>query len=301
MVIIGNSSTGNSILTNAIWSNTGLGIDLNDDGVTLNHSGSSTAGPNALQNFPVLSFANSTGGSTWLAGTFNSSSTTSYRLEFFSSPAPGDPTGYGEGETYLGYVDVTTDASGNASFAMILPTAVADGSAVSATATVDLGDGSYGSTSEFSEDVTSTCLAQEVTVTPTSGLTTTQAGATATFTVVLNAPPISNVTIPIASSNTAQGVVNQSSLSFTASNWNIPQTVTVTGVNNHIADGDVAYSVTTGPAVSSDTGYNNLASSSVSLVNQRRDGRGGSVGDADERFGDQPERWSGQFYRGAYE
>ena len=41
-----------------------------------------------------------------------------------------------------------------------------------------------------------------ITVTPTPGLTTTEAGGTATFTVVLNTQPTANVTIALSSSNT---------------------------------------------------------------------------------------------------
>ena len=40
-----------------------------------------------------------------------------------------------------------------------------------------------------------------ITVTPTSGLTTTEAGGTATFTVVLNSQPTADVTIGVSSSD----------------------------------------------------------------------------------------------------
>ena len=44
-----------------------------------------------------------------------------------------------------------------------------------------------------------------VTVTPTSGLTTTEAGGTATFTVVLTTQPTADVTIGLSSSDTDRG------------------------------------------------------------------------------------------------
>src|SRR5439155_477615 len=95
-----------------------------------------------------------------------------------------------------------------------------------------------------------------ITVTPTSGLATTEAGATDTFTIVLDSSPTASVTIPITSTNTAEGTVSPSSLTFTPANWNVARTVTVTGVNDFVDDGDIAYSVVTGAAASADANYN---------------------------------------------
>src|SRR5438477_2048919 len=67
--------------------------------------------------------------------------------------------------------------------------------------------------------------AAAITVTPTAGLATTEAGGAASFTVVLNSQPTADVVIPIASSNAAEGTVSGSSLTFTAADWNVPQTV----------------------------------------------------------------------------
>ena len=80
-----------------------------------------------------------------------------------------------------------------------------------------------------------------ITVTPTSGLTTTESGGTATFTVRLNSQPAANVTVGLSSSDASEGTVSPSSLVFTAENWNAAQTVTVSGVNDDVADGDVSY------------------------------------------------------------
>jgi parallel beta-helix repeat protein len=48
------NGTGNRITQNSIFANTALGIDLNNDGVTANHSPPSTTGPNDFENFPVI-------------------------------------------------------------------------------------------------------------------------------------------------------------------------------------------------------------------------------------------------------
>ena len=104
-------------------------------------------------------------------------------------------------------------------------------------------------------------------VTPTSGLTTSEANGPATFTIALTSRPSSNVIISLSSSDATEGTVWPSSLTFTASNWNQPQTVTVTGVDDAIVDGAQSYSIVTGNAVSSDPNYAGRAISDVAVTN----------------------------------
>jgi hypothetical protein len=106
-----------------------------------------------------------------------------------------------------------------------------------------------------------------VTVIPTSGLTTSQAGLSTTFNVVLTSAPTGNVIIPIASSDTSEGTTNVSSLVFTPANWNIAQTVTVTGVDDHIDQGNVPYMIDLGAVSSSDGSYNGFNPADVSITN----------------------------------
>ena len=120
--------TGNAILSNSIFSNTGLGIDLGQDGVTLNDPEDDDTGVNNLQNFPVLTSA-STGG---VQGTLNSTPNTAFLLEFFAN-STCDSSGFGEGETFLGSTNVSTDGSGNTNFTGIFPVPL--GTFVTATAT----------------------------------------------------------------------------------------------------------------------------------------------------------------------
>src|SRR5213078_3040690 len=103
---------------------------------------------------------------------------------------------------------------------------------------------------------------------------TTEAGGQASFTVKLKSQPLADVTISIASSNTAEGTVSTSSLTFTSANWNVAQTVTVTGVDEAIDDGDKAYTITTGAAASADTVYSGLNPSDVSVTNTDNDTAG---------------------------
>jgi parallel beta-helix repeat protein len=140
---VNNRFTGNSISDNG-----GLGIDLNDDGVTANDAGDVDTGFNNLQNFPVLVSAIPDGADTRISGSLNSLPTATFTLEFFSSAAV-DPSGNGEGETYLGSAVVTTDGAGDATFSITLSAAaVSAGDWVTATAT-----DSSNNTSEFSNAV----------------------------------------------------------------------------------------------------------------------------------------------------
>jgi hypothetical protein len=106
-----------------------------------------------------------------------------------------------------------------------------------------------------------------VTVTPTNNLHTSSGGGTATFTVVLDRAPYSDVTIPVSSSDTAEGKVDQATLTFTVSNWSTPQTVTVSGQPDGLPVPNVAYQINLGPASSADSRYDGMAVSSVAAVN----------------------------------
>lgn len=135
--------TGNAVLGNSILSNGTLGIDLGVDGVTPNDSGDGDTGINNLQNFPVLTSAVAGAGNTVVQGTLESTPSTTFRVELFSSTTC-DPSGNGEGETFQGFVSASTDASGNATFSATLPLIPA-GHVVTATTTDPTNN-----TSEFS-------------------------------------------------------------------------------------------------------------------------------------------------------
>ena len=106
-----------------------------------------------------------------------------------------------------------------------------------------------------------------ITVVPTSGLVTTEAGGTDTFTVVLDSQPTANVSIGLSSTNTSEGTVSPTSLTFTSANWDSEQTVTVTGVDDAIDDGDIAYTIITAPASSSDPDYSGLNADDTLVTN----------------------------------
>ena len=153
-VVVG---TGDSILGNSIFSNSGanppsngdpgLGINLfggtETSGVTANDAGDGDTGPNNLQNYPVLTTVSSGGGMTNITGTLNSAANTNYRVEFFANNTI-DPSGHGEGQIFLKSMNVMTNGSGDANFNVSVPQIGAN-QRVTATATDPAGN-----TSEFS-------------------------------------------------------------------------------------------------------------------------------------------------------
>jgi hypothetical protein len=108
-------------------------------------------------------------------------------------------------------------------------------------------------------------------VLPRTGLVTSESGSTATFQVALNVPPTADVVIPISTSDSTEGTASPGSLTFTATNWNVPQTVTVTGVNDPIYDGNVPYTIVTGAAASADPSYQGMNAADVSVTNNDND------------------------------
>ncbi len=150
--VIDNRLTGNSI-----YGNGGLGIDLGGDGVTSNDS-QGHVGPNNFQDFPVLNSAVSSNSDTSITGTFSSGTVnglpfqpnTTITLDFYANSGE-DPSGHGQGQTYLGSAEVTTDANGNAPFSVDLGTGNLAGEWITAAATDPSGN-----TSEFSADIQAT-------------------------------------------------------------------------------------------------------------------------------------------------
>ena len=74
--------------------------------------------------------------------------------------------------------------------------------------------------------------------------TTSEPAGTATFTVKLNSQPTASVTVNFATSDATEGLTDFTSLTFTTVNWNSAQTVTVTGQDDAVADGNQPYTIT---------------------------------------------------------
>ncbi|WP_341735124.1 DUF4347 domain-containing protein, partial [Microcoleus sp. EPA2] len=131
----------NTIQGNRVFNNKRLGIDLiGNNGITPNDLGDADTGSNNLQNYPVLT---SVSGNT-VKGILNSNPNSNFRVEFFANTSY-DPAGAGQGETFLGFQDITTDSAGNANINFAY-TPVAGQPVLAATAT----NKTTGDTSEFS-------------------------------------------------------------------------------------------------------------------------------------------------------
>jgi hypothetical protein len=142
------------IRLNSVFTNQGLGIDLlgrsasgapSDDGA-INDPQDKDTGPNDLQNFPVLAQASSDNRGTTISGLLNSTPNSGFLLDFYESPADGSS------QSYVGTAAVLTDANGNATFNVTLPTTVPSGWLLTATATT-ADTAPYGDTSEFASPI----------------------------------------------------------------------------------------------------------------------------------------------------
>jgi hypothetical protein len=149
VLLLNAETTNNAIRGNSIFSNGYLGINFSNTTVAPNHTGF-LAGPNNMQNYPVITQAFGAGFSSIVQGTLNSLAGRNYSVDVYRSPA-ADVSGYGQGQFYVGTVSATTDGSGNATFALTNNSGNFAGQYFSTTAT----DAS-GNTSEFSADVLAT-------------------------------------------------------------------------------------------------------------------------------------------------
>jgi hypothetical protein len=142
-VVIVESALGNTVSKNSIFSNEGLGIDLEGAGVTQNDQGDGDIGPNNLMNIPVLTSARKNKGKLIVEGIIDTPNPQTVTLEFFANPVPipgGNPSGYGEGAIYLGSYQPNSQGIINATLPTVVP-----GTLITATAT-----DANGNTSEFS-------------------------------------------------------------------------------------------------------------------------------------------------------
>jgi len=151
-IVVSGVATRNRLLGNYILDNGLRGIDLGDNGPTLNDVGDGDVGPNDLQNFPTLTSAILTPtAQLTLSGTLESTPQTTFRVEFFNS-AICDPSGFGEGESLFHSINVATDATGSVALNEVFNGLSFVPGQITATATNPLG-----STSEFSLCAPATC------------------------------------------------------------------------------------------------------------------------------------------------
>jgi hypothetical protein len=159
-VVIGNGlndpAETDGVFAGRIYGNAQLGIDLGNDGVTPNTTPSFTA-PNGLANFPVITSARSAGSVTVISATVHSFPNSILNFVEFYADSSLDPTGYGQGETFLGQaVNVQLNGNGDGQVTMSFPINL---TGLVVTATAFTGAGS----SEFGRDVAVTPLVPTLT------------------------------------------------------------------------------------------------------------------------------------------
>jgi Ca2+-binding RTX toxin-like protein len=191
------TSVGNALRGNSIHDNANIGIDLGTppgflDGVTANDLDDPDGDSNNLQNFPVLTVAYTSAPGTTVQGTLNSRPNRTYRIEFFASDAC-DGSGNGEGEKFLGFVTVTTNAGGDATFNKGGLAGASPGDVITSTATRTNGD-----TSEFSLCLTAVaaplCAGSPATHVGTAGNNT------------INGRPVADVMFGLGGNDTLNGL-----------------------------------------------------------------------------------------------
>jgi len=139
----------NTIRENAIYGNGGLSIDLGGDGPTPNDTLDHDRGANGLQNFPLLSLAETAAGNTTrVVGVLSAAPHQEFVVDFYASSTAAAPAGNSVAERTLGSATVETDAAGLARFDVMIDGPAALGELVVATATDEAGN-----TSELSRPV----------------------------------------------------------------------------------------------------------------------------------------------------
>ncbi|MCF8000013.1 MAG: hypothetical protein K9L25_13345 [Methylovulum sp.] len=115
-----------------------------------------------------------------------------------------------------------------------------------------------------------------VSVSSNGDLTTDEGGDTAVFSVKLTAAPVRDVSFFFSSLDTSEGAVSNPSLTFTSANWSTPQTFTVTGQDDTVADGNIAYQIK-GMVNSIDVHYFDVAIDLISLINNDNEVAGETI------------------------
>lgn len=117
-------------------------------------------------------------------------------------------------------------------------------------------------------EISSTIINPGITIiNPTQVRNTTEDGGMASIQMRLTTAPTSDVNIDFTSSLLTEGTVNPSRLTFNAGNFNVLQTVMVTGVPDFVVDGDTNYTVLTAPAQSADADYAGINPADINVTN----------------------------------
>lgn len=153
VVLVNDNNQLTTIIGNSISNNGDLGIDIKGDGVSENDSLDVDSGPNNLLNYPIYDFTSESGGNTDVHYRLDVPAG-DYRIEFYSNTA-ADPSGNGEGETYLGFQNITHPGGGIVTYThnLIGQVGITNLALTATERNVDSATG-FGDTSEFGDQIT---------------------------------------------------------------------------------------------------------------------------------------------------
>ena len=126
-----------------------------------------------------------------------------------------------------------------------------------------------GDTNSGTDEFRTSLFPQQGILALADGLDTSSTGESVDISVELGTQPTADVTVALSVSNSDEASLSTPSLTFTSDNWNVPQTVTVTGLHDINANGDVAFTVDFANANSADPIYSGFVTPSIALINQQ--------------------------------
>lgn len=123
-------------------------------------------------------------------------------------------------------------------------------------------DGTYSASDDVTIDVS------RITISPLT-LTTSETGTTANFTITLTTAPGADVTIDLVNGDATEGSLSLAQVVL--NDANMSQQVTVTGVDDAIADGNIVYTITTNASSSTNSEFDAINLPDVQVTNNDDD------------------------------
>ena len=130
------------------------------------------------------------------------------------------------------------------------------------------GNGFQGDTQGINARAYSGALFPGVIASDNAVVTVDETGTTWPLELLLGTLPTGNVVVDLTVSDATEVTIDRAQLTFTAANWDQPQTVMVTGVDDAIDDGDIALHVTaTMNALTADATYAAMGPKTFPVIN----------------------------------
>ncbi|MDN5291204.1 MAG: hypothetical protein PWQ06_1443 [Anaerophaga sp.] len=196
------------------------------------------------------------GGSAIISVGLNHASTreVTVELEYSGTSASNDYSGRINSVTIpSGQLEETVTLTGTDDFE-------AEGDETITVAILSASDATIGEQQEITATVLDDDIAGIKQIISDAGTTTSESGTSDNIAILLNTQPATDVVIEITGLDTSEGTLNSNRLTFTPENWDEPQIITVTGIDDNEVDGDISYTLAFSVVnESSDEAYHNLS------------------------------------------